>query len=212
MRELAPALLSIALTLGASDGHVGHGDQASAEGPRFEPPAPGSYELPPIGRVADAQLLDEAGAAAPLLGLRPGEAALVSFVYLSCPDACPTATATFAALDAKLAERPALARRALLVTVSFDPARDTPDKMAALRGALAPRGRWRFATAASATAIEPVLADFGQDATPIDDTSLVRHVLKVFLIDGERRIRNVYSAGFLDVRLLLADLETLLGG
>jgi len=211
LKRLAPALLALAL-LGASDEHASHGGEPDAGGPRFEPPAPGSYELPAIGQVADAQLLDQAGNAAPLLELEPGRAALVSFVYLSCPDACPTATATFAALDAKLAERPALAPRVELVTVSFDPARDTPEKMAALERALAPRGRWRFLTARSAEAIEPVLVDFGQDAVPIDDTGLVRHVLKVFLIDGEKRIRNVYSAGFLDVRLLLADLETVLGG
>jgi hypothetical protein len=34
---------------------------------------------------------------------------------------------------------------------------------------------------------------------------------KVFLIDGEHRIRNVYGSGFLDARILIRDLETLLG-
>ena len=38
----------------------------------------------------------------------------------------------------------------------------------------------------------------------------LRHVAKVFLIDGERRVRNVYGSGFLDARILLLDLETLL--
>jgi cytochrome oxidase Cu insertion factor (SCO1/SenC/PrrC family) len=124
---------------------------------------------------------------------------------LSCADACPAATASLARLDALLAERPALARRVQLVTVSFDPANDPPARMAALRSSLSPRGRWRFVTAASEAAIAPVLLDFGQDATP-------SHVLKVFLVDGRGRVRNIYSTGFLDVRLLLADLETLLGG
>jgi cytochrome oxidase Cu insertion factor (SCO1/SenC/PrrC family) len=199
------------LALGASDEHAAH--EAAAR-PRFEAPAAGSYELPPITRVDEHTLLDETGKAAPLLAWKPGEAALVSFVYLSCPDACPTATATLAALDAKLAERPALARRVRLLTVSFDPARDTPERMAALRRGLAPRGRWDFATAASPAAIRPVLDDFGQDAAPLPDDQAERiaHVLKVFLVDGEGRVRNVYSSGFLDVRLLLADLETVLGG
>ena len=173
--------------------------------PRFAVPLPGSYELPPILEVGEHRLLDERGRETPLLGLAPGEAALVSFVFLSCPDACPAATAELARLDALLAERPALARRVQLVTVSFDPANDPPARMAALRASLAPRGRWRFATAASQAAIAPVLADFGQDATP-------SHVLKIFLVDGQRRVRNIYSTGFLDVRLLLGDLETLLGG
>lgn len=205
-------LLAVAaLALGAGDEHAAH---EAAAGPRFEAPPAGSYELPPIRRVGEHALLDEAGQAAPLLAWKPGEASLVSFVYLSCPDACPTATATLAALDAKLAERPALARRVRLVTVSFDPARDTPERMAALRRALAPRGRWHFATARSFAALEPVLDDFGQDAAPLPDDPVERiaHVLKVFLVDGEGRVRNVYSSGFLDVRLLLADLETVLGG
>jgi len=190
-RQLQLALLA-ALALGASEA-------------RFEAPAPGSYELPPILEVGEHTLLDEQGRATKLLGTAEGEAAVVSFVYLSCADACPAATASLARLDALLAERPALARRVQLVTVSFDPANDPPARMAALRSSLSPRGRWRFVTAASEAAIAPVLLDFGQDATP-------SHVLKVFLVDGRGRVRNIYSTGFLDVRLLLADLETLLGG
>ena len=211
LRALAPALLSIALTLGASDEHAGHaGSDAGA--------ALRAARARQLRAAADRSRRRRAaarrGRARPrrCSRSRPGEAALVSFVYLSCPDACPTATATFAALDAKLAERPALARRVAARDGELRSGARHARAMAALRGALAPRGRWRFATAASAAAIEPVLADFGQDAAPIDDTGLVRHVLKVFLVDGEGRIRNVYSAGFLDVRLLLADLETVLGG
>ena len=172
--------------------------------PRFEAPAAGSYELPPILQVGEHRLLDERGREVELLGIAPDEVALVSFIYLSCPDACPAATATLARLDAELAERPALARRVQLVTVSFDPANDPPARMAALRSSLAPRGRWRFLTAASEAAIAPVLEDFGQEASP-------SHVLEIFLVDGRHRVRNIYSTGFLDVRLLLADLETLLG-
>jgi cytochrome oxidase Cu insertion factor (SCO1/SenC/PrrC family) len=220
---LAAAALGLgvaaSVALGASDEHADHEAAGSPHGeaaarPRFEAPAPGSYELPPIQRVGEHMLLDENGRPAPILAWTPGEATLVSFVYLSCPDACPTATATLAALDAKLAERPALARRVRLVTVSFDPARDTPERMAALHRSLAPRGRWSFATAASPAALQPALDDFGQDAAalPGDAAERIVHVLKVFLVDGEGRVRNVYSSGFLDVRLLLADLETVLGG
>ena len=206
----AALLVAAWLALGAGGEH----DHHTNGGPRFDPPASGSYELPPIARVGEHALLDETGAEARLLAWKSGEASLVSFVYLSCPDACPTATATFSALDAMLAERPGLARRVQLVTVSFDPARDTPERMAALRRALAPRGRWRFATAASPAALGPVLEDFGQDATELADLAPERiaHVLKVFLVDGQGRVRNVYSTGFLDVRLLIADLETVLGG
>jgi cytochrome c peroxidase len=159
--------------------------------------------------VADRALLASDGAPEPLLGLAPREAALVSFVYLHCPDACPLGTATLQQVDRRLAESPDLAGRVRLVTVSFDPVRDTPERMAALRRSLAPRGRWRFLTAASPAAIDPVLVDFGQDVLRADDR-VASHVMKVFLVDGERRIRNVYSAGFLDERILVNDLLTVL--
>jgi protein SCO1/2 len=34
--------------------------------------------------------------------------------------------------------------------------------------------------------------------------------LRVFLIDRDGNIRNIYSSGTLDVRLVLADIKTLL--
>ena len=40
--------------------------------------------------------------------------------------------------------------------------------------------------------------------------AVLRHVLKVFLVDANRDVRNIYSAGFLDTRLILADIETVL--
>jgi protein SCO1/2 len=183
---------------------------------RFEPPPPGSYALPPIQQVDEHVLVSSDGAPAPLLGLSPGEAALVSFVYLSCGEACPLATATLHQLDARLARKPWLAERVQLVTVSFDPERDTPEALARLRGALGPRGRWRFLTAPDRAAIAPVLEDFGQDAVWIPSSEgsapdRLRHVLKLFLVDDQGRVRNIYSTGFLDLRILTNDLETLLG-
>jgi cytochrome oxidase Cu insertion factor (SCO1/SenC/PrrC family) len=184
---------------------------ARAEQPAlFEPPAPGSYELPPIRRVAEHWLVDDAGAAAPVLGIGAGEVAVVAFVYSRCGDACPMALATLQRLDRELAAQPAVGARTRLVTVSFDPKHDTPERMAELRAHLAPRGRWAFLTAPDAAALSPVLADFGQRVEQ-DDEERLRHVLKVFLVDGRGDVRNVYSTGLLDPRLVAADVETLLG-
>jgi cytochrome oxidase Cu insertion factor (SCO1/SenC/PrrC family) len=184
---------------------------ARAEEPAlFEPPAPGSYELPPIRRVAEHWLVDDAGAAAPVLGIGADEVAVVAFVYSRCGDACPLALATLQRLDRDLAARPAVAARTRLVTVSFDPMHDTPERMAELRAHLAPRGRWAFLTAPDTEALSPVLADFGQRVER-DDAERLLHVLKVFLVDGRGDVRNVYSTGLLDPRLVAADIETLLG-
>ncbi|MBW2445271.1 MAG: SCO family protein [Deltaproteobacteria bacterium] len=183
--------------------------------PLYEAPAVGSYELPAISRVTDHVLLDSHGLPARVPDLAPGQAALVSFVYANCGQGCPLALATLQRLDRELARRPGLAGRVRLVTVSFDPARDTPERMAELRGHLAPTSEWRFVTASDEAALGPVLADYGQSVMRrIDpegaDTGLLGHVLKVFLVDEFLQIRNVYSVGLLDARLIVNDLETVL--
>ncbi len=183
----------------------------------YELPAAGSYELPGIEQVSDHVLLGSDGSPTTLLGLKKGACAVVSFVYLSCTDAagCPLSLATLQRLDRALARSPELSGRVRLATVSFDPGRDRPEQMARTRGHMAPRSDWRFLTAASEAQLRPVLEDFGQDAVPIfSDTGarsgVLRHVLKVFLVDDAGTVRNIYSTGFLDHRILLRDIETLM--
>jgi cytochrome c peroxidase len=191
--------------------------RAQAAPPLYEPPAPGSYELPVISRVREHRLLDPAGERVPLLDLAPSQAALVSFVYRACADAegCPLALAILQRIDAELAKQPELAARVRLVTASFDPEHDRPQRMGELREALRPRGDWRFLTAADAAELAPVLRDFGQDALALADpsgrpTGVMRHVLKVFLVDATGAIRNIYSTGLFDPQLVLNDLRTIL--
>ncbi len=42
-------------------------------------------------------------------------------------------------------------------------------------------------------------------------TGRYRHVLKVFLVDRDGQIRNVYSAGFLVPEVVVNDIKTVLG-
>jgi cytochrome c peroxidase len=185
------------------------------ERPLYEPPPPGSYELPAIDRVTEHWLLDSAGERAPLLGLAPGQVALVSFVYRACSDAdgCPLALAVMQRVDAALAALPDLAPRVRLVTASFDPDHDRPARMRELRESLQPRADWRFLTAADARELAPVLADFNQDVLRLRDASgepspRMRHVLKVFLVDHHGAVRNIYSTGLFDLPLVLNDVRT----
>jgi cytochrome oxidase Cu insertion factor (SCO1/SenC/PrrC family) len=194
------------------------GSASADDGKLYSLPAAGSYELPVIDRVSPHELLSDAGKRVPVLDLEPGQFAVVSFVYASCPDAggCPLVLASLQRIDQALAERRDLAGRVELVTVSFDPVRDTPEQLKRLRSHLEPRGEWRFLTAESDAQLRPVLEDFGQDALRLvsaeDGRSLgvIRHIAKVFLIDSGMGIRNIYSTGFLDYEILLRDIETLL--
>jgi cytochrome oxidase Cu insertion factor (SCO1/SenC/PrrC family) len=85
--------------------------------------------------------------------------------------------------------------------------------MRELRESLHPRSDWRFLTAADTAALAPVLADFNQDAVRLRDeegepSARMRHVLKVFLVDHTGGVRNIYSTGVLDPRLVLNDVRT----
>ena len=209
------ATLLLAPVAGSAHEERAHLDAPAPESALFEPPEAGSYELPAIRRVSEHRLLGSGGEPAPLLGLAPGQVAVVSFIYRSCSDAggCPAALGLLRKLDRELAGAGDLAGRARLVTCSFDPARDTPERMAELARLMAPKSDWRFLTAADPAAIEPVLADYDQDVLPDltagGESPVFNHLLRVFLVDERGDVRNVYSASFMDWRVVLNDVRTL---
>ena len=185
--------------------------------PEYTPPAPGSYALPPIASVTDHTLLDADGRPTTLFALTRGRLAVVAFVYTTCIEAtgCPLSLAVLHRLDRAIAADAELTRRVVLLTISFDPERDTPARMAVMRSFHAPAGDWCFATTRDEAELRPLLADFDQPVAKLrfEDgawTGLFRHVLKVFLLDGQSQVRNVYSVGLLDATLVLTDLRTLL--
>ncbi|MGB5624959.1 MAG: hypothetical protein WBM61_04440, partial [Woeseiaceae bacterium] len=52
---------------------------------------------------------------------------------------------------------------------------------------------------------QAVIRDIGPDGEPIGTMS---HILRVFLIDANKNIRNIYSPSFLHPDILLADILT----
>jgi cytochrome c peroxidase len=179
------------------------------------PPA-GSYTLPVIERVGDHTLLDSSGQPTNLDALKRDRLAVIAFVYTTCAEAagCPLAEAIMQRLDRRLADDPALARRVRLLTISFDPERDTPARMASIRDAFSPKTDWAFLTTAGDRQLTPLLDDFGQPIAKLyyEDgtwTGLFRHVLKVFVLDERNQVRNIYSTGLLNPELVMNDVRTL---
>lgn len=184
--------------------------------PTYRPPAPGSYELPPIRTVRDHGVVDSSGRDTTLERLTDDRIAVVAFFYGTCSDSagCPLSTAVLHRLDQRLAADPEMARHVSLVSISFDPARDTPARLAEMEKARAPGSTWRFVTACDEAALQPILDDFGQSIAKLkredgSATGLFRHVLKVYLVDGDRRVRNIYSVGLMNPDLVWNDIETL---
>ena len=186
----------------------------------FEPPAPGTYTLHRIMAAPDGEVLGLDGRPQRLARFTRERITLLGFIYTTCvdPDGCPRAYQVFDAVREAVAAAPALREHVRLVTLSFDPARDTPGTMARYAGSRARPGAvpWLFLTTRSAREVIPLVEGFGQDIRYTVDASSgaprreLAHVLKVFLIDRAGYIREIYSSTFLHPRTVLNDIETLL--
>lgn len=76
-----------------------------------------------------------------------GKAYVVNFTWTNCRDTCPTLSLQMALLRDRLEEEGLLREKVVLVSISFDPERDTVDRLneyAALFGAR--EGEWDFLT------------------------------------------------------------------
>jgi cytochrome oxidase Cu insertion factor (SCO1/SenC/PrrC family) len=185
--------------------------------PSFTPPPAGTYELPPLKRVPAFVLRDDTGHRVSTERLTAGKVTVVSFIYTACPErlGCPLASLAMQSLQSRVREE-GLASRVALLSISFDVGRDTPATLAKYARVYgADRSLWRFATAPSEQVLDGVLESYGQDRAPVYDergrfTGRYRHVLKVFLVDPDGYIRNVYSAGFLVADLVVNDVKTVL--
>lgn len=184
----------------------------------FRPPQPGSYRLPTLGTAADGEVLDSDGKSLRLHDLYGDKLVVLSFIYATCDDinGCPLATSVFRKLATRLKSAPNLADRLRLVTMSFNPEHDTPAVMARYGEGFRDAGpEWRFLTAASEARLLPILQAYGQSAEKeIDEqgrpTGKFSHLLRVFLIDRDKNVRNIYTVSVLHPDLILADAQTLL--
>lgn len=189
----------------------------------YDPPEPGTYELPALRPAGDGAVLDSTGAPGRLRDVFGGKIVLLSLIYTLCGDAkgCPLATAVLHDIFNASGRDPELARNLRIVSLSFDPARDTPramaDYAASFRAApnLDRRADWVFLTTGSERELAPILDGYDQTVTRAAGpdgapAGALDHVLYVHLIDRAGQVRNIYTLAFLDPRLIVADIKTLL--
>jgi len=184
----------------------------------YDPPVPGTYRLPAIKPAADGLVLRWDGKTTKLGECLKGHITVLSFIYTRCADprACPYATGVLFKLHSISEQDPVIAENLRLITFSFDPDHDTPKTMADYSLALRqPSGSdWLFLTTASTKDLTPILSAYGQQVDRRKDPQHAlgpySHLLRVYLIDRQGMIRNVYSSGLLDPRLVLTDVRTLL--
>jgi len=193
-------------------------DEADPAPGAFAIPAPGRYTLPPLGEAEDGVVLTGRSESVRLHSLFGDGVVLLSFIYTRCSDAegCPLATAVLHSVGARVGREPEVAAQLRLLSLSFDPENDTPEVMRAYQRSFARDGAdWHFLTTASEKELAPLLEAYAQTRVPELDragrkTGGFAHLLRIFLIDQDHRIRQIYSASLLDADALLADVKTLL--
>ena len=185
----------------------------------YDPPVAGSYSLPVIKRAPDGALVDSDSKTLNLRELTHGRITVLSFIYTRCAaqKACPYASGVLNQLHTLSMDDKVLAKNMRLVSLSFDPDDDTPKRLATYSEGMREQNggcEWHFATATSRAELDSILNSYDQAVDKRSNTNdpqgPLYHILRVFLIDREGRIRNIYSSATLDPRLVLADVRTLL--
>jgi len=184
----------------------------------YDVPEPGSYTLPVLKPAADGTVLGSDGKPVRLHELLDGRITILSFIYTRCndPRACLRASGVLKQLQQFTLAEPSVATNVLLLTLSFDPAHDTSEVMSRY-GSVFNRKQggadWLFLTTENRDQLAPLLDRYGQQvdrAKAGSATGPYNHLLRVYLIDGQKRVRNIYSYGLLDPRLIMTDVRTLL--
>jgi protein SCO1 len=132
-----------------------------------------------------------------------GKIRLETFVYTRCQDACPLVSAKLARLQRRLAARRLLGDRVLLASITLDPAHDSPAALAryAAEFGADPRA-WLYLRGTPAET-RRLRAAYGDLARPGQELA---HADLIFLIDGENRVREIYSARLFDPEQALGDV------
>lgn len=152
--------------------------------------------LPDLGEVSAFSLVDDHGQVFTEEALR-GHPTIVNFVFTRCDTICPVISAKMQRLQEKLLDRRAAPIK--LVSISVDPAYDTPERLAAYAKRFGARPeKWRFLTGPVDDVRSLVEGPFmnsmiNEGLTPSGAPS-ISHNGYFALVDGDLRIRGVYDS------------------
>lgn len=213
----APGLALLAALASGASAHQSAPDQPTIIAPgyaalQYAAPTAGSYQLPPLGPAADADVVDSHDATHTLHGLFDSRVTILAFIYTQCDDVngCPLASYVMGQMARRLASDAVIAPHLRLVSFSFDPEHDTPATLEKYARSFRPPGvDWDFVTTSAPGTLKQTLARY-QQAVQRTNGHTFAHILRVFLIDPQHRIRNIYSTAFLHADTLAADVKTLL--
>jgi protein SCO1 len=178
-------------------------------------PAYGHLPIPPkkgeTGRkaaqapVADFTLIDQTGRPFQLSSAR-GRLIVATFIFTACADVCPLLTAKFAAIQRALREKKQ--DNYLLLSITTDPERDTPQALRAYaEGHKADFQHWLFLTG-SRDELATVWKNFGVNVSK-SASGQVQHTALTTLIDKQGTRRVDYYTDKWEEKEILKDLSWL---
>jgi protein SCO1/2 len=176
------------------------------------------YHVPSAGdAVPDFALRDQDGQAIHLAQFR-GKELLITFIYTRCPvpNFCPRVTRNFAAIERQLAADSTLLEHTQLLSVSFDPEHDTPQRLRAYGAQyIGIDGKSAFAHWDFAVPQKPVLSemaryfDVGITSGPEDTIS---HTLSTTLIGRNGKVVRFYPGNDWTPQQVVADIRQAVSG
>lgn len=171
-----------------------------------EPPKPfvqAGAPKPGAG-LPDATLLDDTGKSFRISGLR-GKAVVLTFIYTRCPlpDYCPRMNNHFAA-----AIRDFPSERCAWLSITIDPANDTPQALTAYAKQFDPRPeQWKFVTG-EPIEIAKVAAFSGLQLRKAG--AQLDHNLQTLVVDPEGKVTKVFTGNQWQPGEIVAELKKIL--
>ncbi len=184
--------------------------------PDYKPQA--QYHVPEPGDlVPDFRLTNQSGRQITLHQFR-GKALLITFIYTRCPlsDYCPRMSHNFASIDKSLQADRALYRRTHLLSISFDPAYDSPAVLRSYGEAYTGNytkerfEHWDFAAPDKAD-LPKLLEFFDVGATP-GENHTITHSLSTVVISPDGKVAQWYPTNDWKVEDVLSELKRAGGG
>jgi protein SCO1/2 len=176
-----------------------------------------TVDLPDFGQLPSFTLTDQDGKPFGAQEVR-GKIWVADFIFTSCSDACPRLTARMRSLQDRLDP----AERIGLLSITVDPERDTPAKLAEYARLSGAHGAlWKFVTGPQREVERTVVNGFhiAMGRVPVESTDNalraqafeILHGDRLVLVDAKGRLRGYYVADDEGLRRILRDARSLAG-
>jgi protein SCO1/2 len=138
-----------------------------------------------------------------------GRVVLLAFIFTSCPGVCPLISKQMSSLQESLKREGLFGSKTNLLSVTVDPETDTAAVLAqyAKTYGADPTG-WRFLRESPAKT-KPMLKAY-DEWTKLLPKGELDHPARVYLIDQQGNIREIYSLAFFNEKQALIDMKMLL--